>query len=206
LANNLEYRNAAKTPPEIHLTHPTPVKSGCSERKTYLNFFPRKPKLLGRYSGHRRVVVTPTAYLYSNNCWCFSHSNFTATAMYHLVDSGGYRYPGEEPPYVLDLIPLPSGLAAISTDQKLCLFDPLRLSEGPKLSLETTHGNVTAVRALDVSGCVLATAGENGTIALWDLRDGTSQAQRTVQGGSSSLSDGSYTHRNSATNRPCRIL
>lgn len=103
--------------------------------------------------------------------------------MYLLGNTDGCQYPGEDPPYVLELISLPSGLAVISTDQTLCLFDPLRLSEGPKLRLQTNHGNVTAVKAFDVSGSVLATAGENGSVALWDLRDGTSRSQRTVQAG-----------------------
>ena len=101
--------------------------------------------------------------------------------MYLLTDTDGYQYHGD--PYILDLIPVSSGLATISTDQKLCLFDPRRLSNGPKLALQTSHGNITAVKALDASGCVLATAGENGTIAIWDLRDGTPQVQRTAPAG-----------------------
>lgn len=103
--------------------------------------------------------------------------------MYLLTDTDGCQYQGPEVPYVLDLVPLPSGLAVISSDQKLSLFSPLRLSEGPKRTFLTPHGNITAVKAVDFSGCVLATAGENGTVALWDLRDSTPAPQITAQGG-----------------------
>ena len=51
--------------------------------------------------------------------------------MYLLSQVDGYQYPGREEVYVLDTIRLGAGLAAISSDQSLCIFDPERLSQGP---------------------------------------------------------------------------
>ena len=106
--------------------------------------------------------------------------------MYHLAGADEYQFPGATPPYVLDLIPLASGLASISTDGKLALFDPLRIGAGPKRTFTTSHGNLTTARAFDTAGCVLATAGENGTVALWDLRDAATGPQASVKVGKTS--------------------
>ncbi len=106
--------------------------------------------------------------------------------MYLLTEVDAYQYEGVQTPYILDIVPLPSGLASISTDQKLCLLDPLRLSSGPKRTLQTSHRNITALKVFDFGACVVATAGENGTITLWDLRDSATQGQVTVQAGSCS--------------------
>lgn len=69
------------------------------------------------------------------------------------------------------------GLAAISSDQNLTLFDPMRLSQGPLKTIRTPHGNVTCARAFDDSSSIVCTAGENGTVSLWDLRLDGSKAQ-----------------------------
>lgn len=100
--------------------------------------------------------------------------------MYLLTGVDEYRFPGAEPPYVLDVIPLASGLATITTDGKLSLFDPARIGAGPKRSFSTQHGNLTTARALDPAGCILATAGENGSVAVWDLRDSAQGASHQV--------------------------
>lgn len=107
--------------------------------------------------------------------------------MYELVGADEYQYSGAQVPYVLDLIPLASGLAAISSDGRLSLFDPLRVGSGPKRTYQTSHGNLTTAKALDAAGCVLATAGENGTVSLWDLRDSVQGPGVTVQVGGYSL-------------------
>lgn len=104
--------------------------------------------------------------------------------MYELVGADEYQYPGAQTPYVLDLIPLASGIAAISSDGNLALFDPLHVGRGPKRVYPTSHGNLTTAKALDAAGCVLATAGENGSVALWDLRDAAQGPQVTVHVGS----------------------
>jgi len=108
--------------------------------------------------------------------------------MYQLVCADGYEYPGAEPTYITDIIPLASGLAAISSDQQLCLFDPLRLSQGPLKCIRTNHGNLTCASPYSPDDSVVATTGENGTVALWDLRLNPTKAQALqIQGDFPSL-------------------
>ncbi|KAK0656601.1 WD40-repeat-containing domain protein [Cercophora newfieldiana] len=90
--------------------------------------------------------------------------------MYQLTCADGHKYPGSEPTYVLDIIPLATGLAATSSDQRLCIFDPLRLSRGPLKSIKTKHINLTTAKAYSTNNSIVATSGENGHISLWDLR------------------------------------
>ncbi|EGX89415.1 WD domain protein [Cordyceps militaris CM01] len=74
-----------------------------------------------------------------------------------------------EPVYVTEITCTAAGLAAISTDNALTLLDPARLSAGPVATWQTAHGaSVTALRVLD--GALVCTAGEDGTVAVWDLR------------------------------------
>jgi hypothetical protein len=108
--------------------------------------------------------------------------------MYLLSCADGYGFVGgAEDVFVLDLAALPNGgqhpgLVAISSDQTLSLFDPLRLRSGPTRSLSLHHGNVTAMRLWDGngSGSLVCTAGENGSASIWDLRvpDGKAEAVR----------------------------
>ena len=97
--------------------------------------------------------------------------------MYHLACADGYKYPGSEPTYILELIPTAAGLAATASDQSLRLFDPSNLSQGPIKTLQTNHGNITSAEAYNPSESIVATAGENGTISIWDLRLGGAAAQ-----------------------------
>lgn len=92
--------------------------------------------------------------------------------MYNLSKTDAYQNPGRDPAYVLEILPLADGLAAISSDQNLTLFNPQRLGQGPQQTIRTAHGNVTCARAFDASGSVVCTAGENGSVSLWDLRLG----------------------------------
>jgi WD repeat-containing protein 89 len=78
---------------------------------------------------------------------------------------------------VQDLVPLTQGPAAISSDQKLCLFNPLSLRPGPVRELLTRHGNLTCAKAYDMNGAVVATAGEDGSVSMWDLRQDSPQAE-----------------------------
>lgn len=104
--------------------------------------------------------------------------------MYNLSKADAFQNPGSDPAYVLEIIPVAGGLAAISSDQTLSLFDPLRLGQGPQRTLRTAHGNITCARAFDASGSVVCTAGENGTVSLWDLRlDGPGAAQVAAPAG-----------------------
>ncbi|KPM45981.1 hypothetical protein AK830_g675 [Neonectria ditissima] len=79
--------------------------------------------------------------------------------------------------YVLDVLRTSAGLAATASDQTLSLLDPGRLSQGPVQRLATDHGNVAALRVFDGDAALVCTAGETGTVALWDLRQGARVAQ-----------------------------
>jgi WD40 repeat protein len=96
--------------------------------------------------------------------------------MYNLKCTDDYHYTGSEAIYVLDLIPLGTGLAAIASDQSLCLFDPTRLSHGPTKRIRTGHGNLAVAKAYNAAESIVATTGENGSVSLWDLRLAPTQA------------------------------
>lgn len=73
--------------------------------------------------------------------------------------------------WVLDLVRTSTGgLVAISSDQKLSLFDPSSLSKGPVSSFQTSHGNISTLKVFGDD--VVCTAGENGTVEVWDLKAG----------------------------------
>lgn len=97
--------------------------------------------------------------------------------MYNLTYVEGYRTPIRQEIYVLDIIPLSSGPVTISSDQSLSAFNPTALSQGPVKSWQTNHGNVTCAKGLDLGGTVVCTAGEDGSVSLWDLRLDGQQAQ-----------------------------
>jgi WD repeat-containing protein 89 len=97
--------------------------------------------------------------------------------MYPLTCIDQYRAPTREEVYVLDILPFASGPATISSDQKLSLFNPLSLKTGPTVDIVTNHGNITCARVFDPTNSVLCTAGENGTISMWDLRQDVRQAE-----------------------------
>ncbi|KAI0434939.1 WD40-repeat-containing domain protein [Xylaria sp. FL1042] len=97
--------------------------------------------------------------------------------MYPLNCIDEYRIPTREEVYVLDIVPFTSGPATISSDQKLSLFNPLSLRTGPIVDLVTNHGNITCARVFDAANSIVCTAGENGTISMWDLRQDAHQAR-----------------------------
>ncbi|KAL8393312.1 hypothetical protein RB595_003192 [Gaeumannomyces hyphopodioides] len=111
--------------------------------------------------------------------------------MYLLSNLDVYQFPASagEPVYVLDLHTILSGLAAISSDQSLSLFDLSSLSKGPVRSFKTSHGNLTVARPFDHSQSAVCTAGSDGSVAIWDLRAaGVNPAQATRQIGSAHTS------------------
>ncbi|KAI5467608.1 WD40-repeat-containing domain protein [Mariannaea sp. PMI_226] len=95
--------------------------------------------------------------------------------MYSLTNSDGFHF-GQDV-YVLDVDRTSAGLAAIASDQSLTLLDPARLSQGPLRRLPTQHGNLTTLRVFDGNAALVCTAGENGTVGVWDLRQGSQVAQ-----------------------------
>lgn len=111
--------------------------------------------------------------------------------MYLLSNLDVYQSPASagEPVYVLDLHTILSGLAAISSDQSLRLFDLSSLSKGPVRSFRTSHGNLTVARPFDRSQSAICTAGSDGSVAIWDLRAaGVNPAQATRQIGAAHTS------------------
>lgn len=97
--------------------------------------------------------------------------------MYPLTCVDGYKIPLREEVYVLDIIPFTSGPTTISSDQKLSLFNPTSLSTGPLVNLVTNHGNITCARAFDLGSATVCTAGEDGSVSMWDLRQDPRQAE-----------------------------
>ncbi|KAI1802879.1 WD40 repeat-like protein [Daldinia bambusicola] len=97
--------------------------------------------------------------------------------MYPLTCVDGYRIPVREEVYVLDIIPLTAGPATISSDQKLSLFNPTSLKGGPQLNVLTRHGNIACAKAYDVGNAIVCTAGEDGSVSMWDLRNDPRQAE-----------------------------
>ncbi|KAI1392912.1 WD40 repeat-like protein [Hypoxylon trugodes] len=97
--------------------------------------------------------------------------------MYSLTCIDGYKIPVREEVYVLDILPLTSGPATISSDQKLSLFNPANLSAGPPVNLLTRHGNITCAKVFHAGNAIVCTAGEDGSVSMWDLRQDARQAE-----------------------------
>lgn len=102
--------------------------------------------------------------------------------MFLLDFKDGFQYRGAEPVYVLEIIPLGAGLAAIASNQSLSLFNPLRL-QGPLTNLQTNHGNLTTAKPYNLVESIVATTGENGAVSMWDLRLEPGKAQVLELGG-----------------------
>lgn len=89
--------------------------------------------------------------------------------MYNLTSTEEYSFGPDI--WVLDLVRTSTGgLVAISSDQKLSLFDPSSLSKGPVSSFQTSHGNISTLKVFGDN--LVCTAGENGTVEVWDLKAG----------------------------------
>ncbi|KAK2004717.1 WD domain-containing protein [Colletotrichum falcatum] len=91
--------------------------------------------------------------------------------MYNLSCVDGHHFLNQVDVYVLDIQRLNAGLAAISSDQKLSLFNPARLGQGPIKSYPTSHDNLTCLKTFDWQNSIVCTAGENGEVSVWDMRE-----------------------------------
>ncbi|KAL6813372.1 WD40-repeat-containing domain protein [Trichoderma sp. SZMC 28013] len=100
--------------------------------------------------------------------------------MYTLTNIDQHHFSGPEDVYVLEAHRTAAGLATVASDQTLSLFNPARLGTGPVARLRTEHGNVTTLRVFDAGTSVVCTAGENGSVGVWDLRQGARVAQFTA--------------------------
>ncbi|KAK5992476.1 putative WD repeat-containing protein [Cladobotryum mycophilum] len=93
--------------------------------------------------------------------------------VYSLTRLDQYHFPGRgDVVYVLEAHRTAAGLATIASDQGLSLFDPARIGTGPLAGSVTEHGNVTALRVFDAGNSLVCTAGENGSVGVWDWRIG----------------------------------
>ncbi|KAK4197850.1 WD40-repeat-containing domain protein [Triangularia verruculosa] len=101
--------------------------------------------------------------------------------MYHLAAVDGYKYSSPET-YVLEILPIATGLAATASDQTLSLFDPTRLNAGPLKQIRTNHGNLTCAKVYDPVESIVCTAGENGTVSIWDFRTNPIKAAMQIGG------------------------
>ncbi|ODA79509.1 hypothetical protein RJ55_05102 [Drechmeria coniospora] len=91
--------------------------------------------------------------------------------MYTLSNVARHHFSGTEDVYVLDLHRTSAGLAAITSDQQLTLLDPTQFGGGgPAASWQVEHGNVTTLRVFDADNGLVCTAGEDGSVGVWDLR------------------------------------
>lgn len=97
--------------------------------------------------------------------------------MYTLTNIAGHHFTGPEEVYVVDLQRTPAGLATISSDQALSLLDPAQVGRGPVKTFRTSHGNLTTLRVFDAGNSVVCTAGEDGSVGVWDLRIGAASAE-----------------------------
>ena len=91
--------------------------------------------------------------------------------MYTLDATGVFRI--EQPPdtYIYHIEPVADRIAAISSDNCLRLIDPLFLN-GPALNtIQNIHAEVTCLKILDAENGIICTAGRDGKIAIFDLRE-----------------------------------
>ncbi|EPQ67544.1 Bgt-1877 [Blumeria graminis f. sp. tritici] len=89
----------------------------------------------------------------------------------NTIDSVQIGAPGST--YVYDILPLTEGLAALSSDDALRILNPQSLSE-PCTLLKNVGESTTCFRAFDTT-CLIAVAGRDGFVRLWDIRSGHKQ-------------------------------
>lgn len=91
--------------------------------------------------------------------------------MYALSNVARHHFAAADDVYVLDLHRTSAGLAAITSDQQLALLDAAQLgAAAASASWRVEHGNVTTLSVFDGAGGLVCTAGEDGSVGLWDLR------------------------------------
>lgn len=120
-------------------------------------------------SMHRRKILASTEINH-----IFSHNNPSKMYTLDVVDSFRITEPADT--YVYDIIPVASGLAAISSDDSVWLLDPLALNGGPVHSIKHVHEEITCLEAVNTSteesALIICTAGRDGRVVLLDPRSG----------------------------------
>lgn len=79
-----------------------------------------------------------------------------------------------DPPgtYIYDIAPVSSGIAIISSDDKIRLLDPLALSKPALSTIERKNAQFTSLTVLDEGNSVICTGGRDGSIRAFDLKSG----------------------------------
>jgi hypothetical protein len=96
--------------------------------------------------------------------------------MYTLNAVDSFQISGPKDTYIYDIVSVAGGLAAISSDDSLRLFDPLALSGTPLNSVRQVNTDVTCLKAINSSieadALIVCTAGRDGRVCLLDPRSG----------------------------------
>jgi len=93
--------------------------------------------------------------------------------MYALDNISSFHITDPVDTYVYDIVPISSGLVAISSDDNLRLLNPLNLNGPPIYSIRRVNTDVTCLRAIgDENAAVVCTAGRDGRVCAMDPRSG----------------------------------
>ena len=72
--------------------------------------------------------------------------------------------------YIYSIKHVPGGIAAISSDNSLRVFDPGTLQVLPSGIFDEVHDGVTALDTRHDENRIVFTAGREGTVRGWDMR------------------------------------
>lgn len=104
------------------------------------------------------------------------NKNLPSTKMYTLNAVDSFQISEPKDTYIYDIVSIAGGLAAISSDDSLRLFDPLALSGAPLNSIRQVNTDVTCLKAINSSteadASIVCTAGRDGKVCLLDPRSG----------------------------------
>lgn len=100
------------------------------------------------------------------------HTKTKSLKMYTLDAVDSFHISDPANTYIYDIVPIADGFATISSDDCLRLLNPLALNGQPINSIRRVNTDVTCLKALDVGGAVVVTAGRDGRVCLVDLRTG----------------------------------
>lgn len=93
--------------------------------------------------------------------------------MYTLEAYEAFRIDKPQETYIYEILPLGEGVATISSDDSLRLFDPLAL-HSPVNVIKSVNHEVTCISAFENNGgLMVCTAGRDGRIGIVDPRTGT---------------------------------
>lgn len=101
--------------------------------------------------------------------------------MYTLDALDHFQVTKPENTYIYDIVPTAAGLATISSDDVLRVLDIQNINEKPLKEIKNVNKDVTCLKAVDATGeagaVVVAAAGRDGRVGMWDLRTGEKVAE-----------------------------